>query len=268
MYRSFAVGALLLVARVPLGAQAHYAPPGDTLRYRQEVKTTGVVSMPQGEFPISAEISGIAAILRTPGDSARAWFESLSITASNPGGEQKPSTAELVGKPYRLTFDSRGRVTLVEAPAIPQGLEGMGDLANAFGDFFLRLPEAPLRVGLSWSDTTTRGDSTAERSMRATSEAQYRVERDTVVDGVKALVVGVKQKVRIEASGPLPNAPAPAQTKLEGTDDGYVVFSPSAGRMLSRKHEGHFAGETTIAAPASMTIKQAIDIVGTTEAVK
>jgi hypothetical protein len=268
MHRSVIVAALLLVAPVPLAAQAHYAPPGDTLRYRQEIKTSGVVSTPQGEFPITADMSGIAAIVRTPGDSARAWFESLTISASNPGGEQTPSTAELVGKPYRLTFDSRGRVTLVEAPAIPQSLEGMGDLTNAFGDFFLRLPDKPLRVGLAWTDTTTRGDSTGERSMRATSVADYRVERDTVVNGTKALVVGVKQKVRIEASGPVPNAPAPAQTKLDGTDEGYVVFAPSVGRMLSRTHEGHFSGETTIAAPANMTIKQAIDIRGTTEQVR
>jgi hypothetical protein len=203
-----------------------------------------------------------------PHDSALVWFESLAISASTPAGEQKPSTTGLVGKPYRMAFDPRGRVKLGEAPAIPEELSGMGDLRHAFDDFFLRLPAKPLVVGLAWSDTVTRSDSSAERWMRVGAVSEYRVERDTVVNGVPALVVAMKEHIDIQAENPVPNAPARGHTTLAGTDTGYFVFSPKEGRVLGRRHEGHFTGSMVMGAPANMEMKQAIDISATVDEVR
>jgi hypothetical protein len=259
--------ALFAVPAVPAVAQSHYAPPGDTVRYRWGVKTNVIVSTPQGEIPVNADQSGVVAMTRLPHDSALVWFESLAISASTPAGEQKPSTAELVGKPYRVAFSPRGRVHLGEAPAIPQELEGMGDLRHVFDDFFLRLPAKPLAVGLAWSDTVTRSDSSADRWMRVGAVSEYRVERDTVVNGVPALVVAMKEHVDIQAENPVPNAPAPGHTTLTGTDTGYFVFAPKSGRVLGRRHEGHFTGAMVMGAPANMEMKQAIDISATVDEV-
>jgi hypothetical protein len=265
MPRALLVVPLLALFTVPAAAQSHYAPPGDTVRYRMQVKTNVIISTPQGEIPVNADQSGVVAMTRLPRDSALVWFESLAISASTPAGEQNPSTTELVGKPYRLAFDPRGRVSLGEAPPIPQELEGMGDLRHAFDDFFLRLPAKPLAPGLAWTDTVTRSDSSAERWIRAGSVADYRVERDTVVNGVPALVVAMKQKVDIQAENPIPNAPARGRTTLTGTDTGYFVFAPKAGRVLGRRHEGHFTGSMVMGAPANMEMKQAIDISATVD---
>jgi hypothetical protein len=268
MPRALLVASLLALFTVPAAAQTHYAPPGDTVRYRWGMKTNVIVSTPQGEIPVNADQSGGIAMTRLPHDSALVWFESLEISASTPAGEQKPSTTGLVGKPYRMAFDPRGRVKLGEAPAIPEELGGMGDLRHAFDDFFLRLPAKPLAVGLAWTDTVTRSDSSAERWLRAGAVADYRVERDTVVNGVPALVVAMKQKMNIEAENPVPNAPARGHTTLTGTDTGYFVFSPKAGRVLGRRHEGHFTGSMVMGAPANMEMKQAIDISATVDEVR
>ena len=268
MPRALLAASLLALFAVPAAAQTRYAPPGDTVRYRWGVKTNVIVSTPQGEIPVNAEQGGVVAMARLPHDSALVWFESLAILASTPAGEQKPSTAELVGKPYRMAFDARGRARLGEAPAIPPELEGMGDLRHAFDDFFLRLPAKPLAVGLAWSDTVTRSDSSAERWMRVASVSEYRVERDTVVNGVQALVVAMKQHVDIQAENPVPNAPARGHTTLAGTDTGYFVFAPKAGRVLGRRHDGHFTGSMVMGAPANMEMKQAIDISATVDEVR
>jgi hypothetical protein len=268
MPRALLVVSLLALFTGPAAAQTHYAPPGDTVRYRWGMKTNVIVSTPQGEVPVNADQSGVLAMTRLPHDSALVWFESLDISASTPGGEQKPSTTELVGKPYRMAFDPRGHVKLGEAPAIPEELSGMGDLRHAFDDFFLRLPAKPLAIGLAWTDTVTRSDSTAERWLRAGAVADYRVERDTVVNGVPALVVAMKQKVDIQAENPIPNAPARGHTTLAGTDTGYFVFSPKEGRVLGRRHEGHFTGSMVMGAPANMEMKQAIDISATVDEVR
>jgi hypothetical protein len=268
MPRALLVVSLLALVAVPAAAQTQYAPPGDTVRYRWGAKINVIVSTPQGEIPVNADQSGVVAMTRLPHDSALVWFESLAISASTPAGEQKPSTAELVGKPYRVAFSPRGRVHLVESPAIPPELEGMGDLRHAFDDFFLRLPTKPLAVGLAWSDTVTRSDSSADRWMRVGAVSEYRVERDTVVNGVPALVVAMKEHIDIQAENPVPNAPARGHTTLTGTDTGYFVFAPKAGRVIGRLHEVHFSDSMVMGAPSNMEMKQAIDISATVAEVR
>jgi hypothetical protein len=268
MSRPIVAFALLsLATAAPAVAQSAYAPPGDTLRYRETMKTSVIISTPQGEIPVTGEQNATVALVRLPGDSARAWFEALALAVSSPQGEQKPATEEALKKPYRLTFDSRGRVSLVEAPKFPDTFAGIGDLAHEFNDFFLRLPAKPLRVGLTWTDTLERRDSTAERSARLTSIADYKVERDTVVNGVASLVVRMKQRLTLHAEGPVPNQPVRSEAALEGSDDGFFVFAPKSGRVLARRRTGQLSGEVNIAA-AGMTMKQALNYTSTVDAVK
>src|SRR5204862_6091227 len=153
----FAVAVLSFVALAPVAAQSTYAPPGgDTLRYRETQKTAVVITTPQGEIQVSADQDASLGIKRFAGDSANAWFEALSLVAQSPQGEQKPATDAILRKPFRLTFDARGRVKLVQAPAFPEELAAFGDLANEFTDLFFRLPTQPLRVGMAWTDTLPR----------------------------------------------------------------------------------------------------------------
>ena len=269
MSRTLVAFALLSFAAViPAAAQTTYAPPGDTLRYHETQKNAVVVTLPQGEIQVSADQDGTLAIVRMPGDSARAWFESLSLVAQSPQGEQKPSTDGVLRKPFRLSFDARGRVKLLEAPAIPQELAAFGDLANEFTDLLLRLPAKPLRIGQAWTDTLTRADSTADRRLNATSIATYKVEKDTVVNGTSALLVRMTEHTNVHAEGPVPNQPgARTDVTMEGNDAGFYVFAPKTGRMLARRRTGKLAGDVNIPA-AGMTMKQAIDYTNIVDAVK
>ena len=269
MSRTLVAFALLsFAAVVPAAAQTTYAPPGDTLRYHETQKTMVMVTLPQGEIQVSAEQDGTLAIVRMPGDSAHAWFESLSLVAQSPQGEQKPSTDGVLRKPFRLSFDARGRVKLLEAPAIPQELAAFGDLANEFTDLLLRLPAKPLRIGQTWTDTLTRADSTADRRLNATSIATYKVEKDTVVNGTSALLVRMTEHTNVHAEGPVPNQPgARTDVTMEGNDAGFYIFAPKTGRMLARRRTGKLAGDVNIPA-AGMTMKQAIDYTNIVDAVK
>jgi hypothetical protein len=264
-----AVAVLSFVALAPVAAQSTYAPPGgDTLRYRETQKTSVVITTPQGEIQVSADQDATLGIKRFAGDSAHAWFEALSLVAQSPQGEQKPATDAILRKPFRLTFDSRGRVKLVEAPAFPQELAAFGDMANEFTDLFFRLPTQPLRVGLAWTDTLTRRDSTAERQFNAVSVTNYTVDKDTVVNGTPAVKVRMTQHTKVHAEGPVPQQPgARTDVTMEGDDTGFYVFAPKPGRMLARRRTGKLAGDVAIPA-AGMTMKQAIDYTNTVDAVK
>jgi hypothetical protein len=268
MSRALATIALLSFAAAgPAVAQNTYAPPGDTLRFRETQKAAVVITMPQGEIQASVDQQATLAILRMAGDSARAWFEALSIVASSPQGDQKPPTDTVLHKPFRLTFDARGRVKLVEAPTFPEAFSGLGDLSNEFTDLFLRLPAKPLQVGLAWTDTLTRSDSTANRKGNATLITDYKVEKDTVVNGTPALLVRFTQRATIGAEGPVPGQAMRSEAKMEGNSTGFYVFAPKPGRLLARRRTGKLAGDVNIPA-AGMTMKQAIDYTNTVDAVK
>jgi hypothetical protein len=263
------VSVLLLVCALPAAAQTTYSSSRDTLRFREVTDMRITLTTPQGDVPITRDQRATIAVVRTSADSARAWFDSLSMGLKSPAGEQRPATDSALKLPYRLAFDARGRVTTASVPQFPMSFVGVTDLAHQFDDFFLRLPPQPLKIGLAWSDTTTVKDSTADRYGQWTRVTQYRVERDTSISGTPAVVIGVKQQVRAHLEVPVPNQDMRAESVLEGTDDGYVVFAPKAGRLLGRRREGHLGGPLTMkGGQGELKMMQSIEFTITTDALR
>ena len=261
-------GAMLGLAAGNVHAQSAYARPADTLRFREVTTMEMKMTTPQGEVPLSTEHDATIAIVLLPGDSARAWYEALRIGLNSPMGAQSPETAPVLKQPFRLKFDPRGRTEIISTPAFPESFQGISDLTYQFSDFFLRLPATPLRLGLAWTDTSTRKTSTAEKTATVRSIATYRVERDTVVAGEPAFVVSMRQQLSSDSEGPVPGQPVRARAVSTGSDEGIVVFS-KAGRMLSRTRTGTLSGGTTITGDAgSMEIGQTVTFRNRIEVVK
>ena len=104
--------------------------------------------------------------------------------------------------------------------------------------------------------------------MNATSITDYKVEKDTVVNGTPAVLVRMTQSTKLHAEGPVPQQPgARTDVTMEGNDAGFYVFAPKPGRMLARRRTGKLSGDVNIAA-AGMTMKQAIDYTNIVDAVK
>jgi hypothetical protein len=225
--------------------------------------------MPQGEMPMTVEQRATLSLVRLPGDSARAWFDSLAISASGPQGELKPETDSALKRNFRLGLDARGRVKNVVAPQWPANLQSVTDLSHQFDDFFLRLPTQPLKVGLAWSDTTSQTDSTADRFSRWQRTSDYRVERDTTVGATPAVVVSVKQKMSVTISAPIPNQQMRSDAQMQGEENGYFVFAPTTGRLIARRREGKMEGPVKASgAMGEMQMSQSITYTGTVDAVK
>ena len=257
MRRSVTLLHLLLASAAPAAAQTVYAAGPDTLRFRDITRGEIRLTTPQGELPMRSEHDATVAVVRLRGDTARAWYEALTLGMTGPMGERRPATDAALRAPFTLRLDARGRTSLISAPTFPAGFEGVTDLSHQFDDFFVRLPSQPLRVGLAWSDTSTRTDSTAEKFTRWHAVAAYRVERDTVVEGVPALVVSMRQQLQSRAEGPVPGQPVRAQTTMTGTDEGYFIFAPKPGRLIARRREGRLAGDLVMRGGAGdMTLKQ------------
>ena len=269
MLRTLLASVALLAFALPVRAQDSYTPTRDTLRFRETTRMSMTLTMPQGEIPMTMEQSAQLSLVRLPGDSARAWFDSLTIAGKGPQGEMKPETDSALKRTFRLELDARGRVKNVSAPQWPASLIGVTDLSHQFDDFFLRLPAQPLKVGLAWSDTTALTDSTADRYSRWIRSADYHVLRDTTVDATPALVIGMKQKFGVTISAPIPGQQMRSDAQLHGEEDGYFVFAPKTGRLLGRRREGKLEGPVKASgAMGEMQMNQSISYTGMMDAVK
>jgi hypothetical protein len=216
-----------------------------------------------------SEHDATVAVVRLRGDTAHAWYEALTLGMTSPMGDRRPATDAALRAPFTLRLDARGRASLISAPTFPPTFEGVTDLSHQFDDFFVRLPAQPLRVGLAWSDTSTRTDSTAEKFMRWHAVAAYRVERDTVVEGVPALIVRMRRQLQSRAEGPVPGQPARAQTTMTGTDEGYFVFAPTVGRLLARRREGRLSGDIIMrGGSGEMAMKQTYTYTNALDAIR
>ena len=268
MSRTVLLSVLLLAFALPASAQSTYSATRDTLRFRETTQLRLKLTTPQGEIPMTIEQRATIALVRT-GDSARAWFDSLALSATGPHGEQRPATDSALKLPLSFRLDPRGRVKDVVAPKWPSSLQGMAELSHQFDDFFLPLPAQPLKIGLAWSDTTVHTDSTAERFARWVRRTDYRVERDTTVGTTPALVVRAKQAMSATISAPVPNQGMRSEAQLSGDSDGYFVFSPTTGRLMGRRREGKMEGPVKLSGGmGEMQMSQSIDYTGVTEALK
>ena len=264
-----AIAAFCFAAGNPSLAQTTYSASRDTMRFHEVTQADVRLTMPQGEIPMKSHHDAMVAVVRQQGDTARAWYEALDIGVSSPLGDQSPATAEVLKAPFTLTMDARGRVRLISAPTFPASFQAFTDLTRQFDDFFVRLPAQPLRIGLAWTDTSMTSDSTGDRIRSSRSIANYRVERDTVVAGVPALVISMKQALSGRIAGPVPNQPVRSETILTGTDDGIVVFAPKAGRLLGRRRTGQMSGDIMVSgAGGQMSMKQSFTYTNTLEAVR
>ncbi len=260
-----------LLAAAPLAAQpAQYRrDPADTRRYVEA--TTGTVTMRVlgREAVVESEHGAHIAVTFAGGDGARAWYESLHLLQLDPTGEvSAPETEALLHQPYTLVFRADGAVRTAAVPPIPEEIADMSDLTHQFLDFFISLPDGPLAVGAAWADTLV--DDRAGRPRDTYSGRQvrtFRVERDTVVDGVDAVVIRVSQRVTVRASSLMEDG-MKVSGELKGTEEGFAVFAPREGVLLSRSREGVLSGTMRMMGPETVSIPQRYEYTSTLELVE
>jgi hypothetical protein len=254
--------ALLLAAFCSSSSEGQAVPRyrfgNDTLRYNERTAGTVVMEAPAGQVTLRTNHDADLAFTAA-GTVVHAWYDQLSLRQSGPDGANRvPSTSNILKKPYVLTVSPNGKVQTTRVPAIPSEIAAMTDLSRQFDDFFITLPGRPLSRGTAWADTVVRTNGTARDSSSTVRHvSSYVVERDTVVAGVAAFLITVRQSVQMESAAPMPGQPMVARTTLAGDETGTAVFAPALGRLLSRDRRGSLNGTLTISGgPQPMALPQ------------
>ena len=242
----------LLLACAPAAAQApaYARTPADTLRYREQiaadVQTSGLAG---GRTQLTQDAR--IAVTWARGDTARAWYEGMEAQAKH-GGEHGSGNSRLTMERgetaggFLLSVDASGRARTLRVPRFPPPLDEEADsvLTAQFLDFFPVLPAAPLRAGLEWTDA----DSVALTNGWWARETRSRVLRDTVFNGMAAVVVETETRLRMRRNSRLDDEMS-FRTALEGTERGRYLFAPAPGLLLRRERTGTLTGtETTLLA--------------------
>lgn len=248
-----AVGAVVM----PLSAQ-YRAAPADTLRYAELTRGRVAMAMPSDTVVIRSLHEAVVAVTFPSPGQGRAWYDSLALESEGPMGADRPATATLLRQPFTFAFAPTGWVEQVRAPDIPADVAAITDLTRQFDDFFITVPSGGLRVGARWSDTVENSAAGRETDRTTTRHVRsYVAERDTVVAGVDAVLIQVQQTVEIASESDLRDQNLRVSTRVTGTEDGWALFAPGAGRLLERHRRGSLAGQLTMqpdgATPASIS---------------
>ena len=236
---------------VLVAQQARYLlGTADTLRYHEVTETKTGIQTPDGPFVIASRHDAAIALLRGSGDTVTAWYERLTLSSTSPRGESRPATDSVLERPFRLILPASGRVRTLTTPEFPAEVARQTDLSHQFDDFFISLPPGALGPASSWADTSEDSVTADPRdTYRSRRIRTYRVLGDTVVMGMNGLVIGLEELMSIRSTSPLQSRPGTVGVTIDGREDGFVVFSPSAGRLLARQRTGHLAGETSLDGP-------------------
>lgn len=230
--------ALMITTRV--AAQPAYRLGPDTLVYDERSSANQTVQFGDRTGAMSLQVtSRLAAVLQRNG---RAWFEQLHVTRTDSAGEAyAPWTAPVLGQPFTFAFTSDGRVRVRRTPEVPEYLLGVYDISLQLDDFFITLPRQPLAIGVEWQDTLIINRRVSPtRRYQSAGTRRYLVERDTVVDGVPAVLLRTTGAAHVVATDV--QEVASFRMDLEAEEAGLAIVAKDGSRLLVREREGRLSG--------------------------
>lgn len=246
--------ALLLTAAACSSAGAPGSPaPGAALAYTLPtsapltyvVGDTSVVSMDLmgNSMQISMNSSVVVdlALARTAsGLDATLTFQSVTGEINNPmAGAMKISDADKPG-PTRMSVDPRGVVTITEKPPLTTVLAQVLGSESYARRMFLRLPGRAVSAGARWVDTVSLNEEAAGMSTSGTSIFASTLRGDTVIAGLRLLVIDSDATTSQQLSG----SPEGVEVRqmLAGTSKIVTLWDAARGAMFERTETGTLSG--------------------------
>lgn len=263
--RLFAVIAALAIVPAAATAQnAYRRTPGDSLRYQEITKVVNTADTPAGPMKTEVDGEGATTFRFRTSDSVNVTLHMSKLTMKSPMGEMSPATGSLQGESFDMLMLARGHLIVLRTPKLPDEVAMLVSMQSPLNDFFVRLPQQPLRVGLVWADTTAHADTTSALRTSFKRIARYKVEKDTVVNGQNAWLITGAGEGSMESAGNMVQGGMDMQIHvvMETRDTDRAIFS-SNGFMLSREVRTEQTGTsrmTTPMMPVELAMKGVMEI--------
>jgi len=82
------------------------------------------------------------------------WLDSLELWRKSNEGTIRPDTDGLLGGRYRGLLSGAGSFQRQVTPFVPEEVAEVADMGRALDDFFPPLPQAAIRAGQAWTDSS------------------------------------------------------------------------------------------------------------------
>jgi hypothetical protein len=233
------------VAPVPPAAVLSYDPVrASPVAYSvTDTATFTVHAGPMGSMTVTSDHAGTATVeLTQAGDSLEArvhYFHFAGSSDAEPHRRKRVDHTALHGA-FHLRFDGRGRMEIVETPALSDDLLNITSPEALVRPLFVHLPGRPLDAGEGWVDTIRSVEEAHDVRTVARTVLTSTLEGDTIVDGRVMLLVRTRAENRIEVDGR--SGGTPVRQRLSGTTLGTVVWDPQLNLLVERREEGHLTG--------------------------
>lgn len=225
------VTALLALAATTASAQDvkfAYAPGTAKYRVTSQTKQQQEAMGQKQEFEVSSEQR---LTLTTSGKGEAVNFSlRLDTLIVNASGPTPPlDLSKIVGATYAGTMNESGKVTKGEI-TVPNGGDAAGPQFQGLKRFVPALRPG-LKVGSTWSDSSTTSFAQAGAQIDNTTLTNYRIERDTTIGGEAAWIVSYTSDAKISGKGNQQGA----DFLIEGTGKGTGMhFLGKKGLYLGR----------------------------------
>jgi len=231
----------------------------DTLRYREVAHTELQMYTPSGAKLMDLKRDARIALVPGAGDTVHAWYEDLALEVQSPQGVRQPNTASLLHQRFLLRRDDRGRITTLQAPAVPDEVREFEDPSQQFTDFFPRLPAAALAPGLEWTDSLKHEVPNQDRSYRRyTVVTSYRVEKDSVAEGARVWVVSTSGFIWLETADMARGRTIQSVSALSGAEAGRLLIDAGSRALVGRTRKGELNGRLTLTGPGAPAARDQI----------
>jgi hypothetical protein len=234
--------ALLLAAVADAQSLKYGYRSGDTVSFGERLHLDASSRGPAGSVTatLSRDARIVFAFVRP--DSVRAWYDSLSISASGPNGSRSINAKEALRLPFALSMSSDGVVKTLSIPTFPSTLRDLGQFNPQFDDFIPLMPPIGATPGGSRTDTITHREAQGEnRTSLLRRIVQSKYAGDTTIAGERAVVIDLQSSVHVERTSPVQGGTYVARLLLDGTENGTAIITRS-GRLIERSRSGDARG--------------------------
>lgn len=193
-------------------------------------------------------------------------IDTLGQTTNSPMGAAGGAVQGIKGKSCSIIIGSDGKIVdLSGAAGLVYSIEGSGEtnMSQTLSDFFMRLPENPVKTGDSWNLSDSVSAKSSTMSMKTIDNSVNKLEGFETVNGIECAKISSQHSGTMSMN--VQNQGMDIFIKGPYTGTSECLFAVKEGYFIKLTSATKVNGNMEITSPQSMTFPVVIDMKGVNE---
>jgi hypothetical protein len=193
-------------------------------------------------------------------------IDTLGQTTNSPMGAAGGAVQGIKGKSCSIIIGPDGKIVdLSGAAGLVYSIEGSGEtnMSQTLSDFFMRLPENPVKTGDSWNLSDSVSAKSSTMSMKTIDNSVNKLEGFETVNGIECAKISSQHSGTMSMN--VQNQGMDIFIKGPYTGTSECLFAVKEGYFIKLTSATKVNGNMEITSPQSMTFTVVIDMKGVNE---